>query len=119
LAEREPVSDARFEELAEEALDALPDWILTRLDNVSDLIEPTPPPEQPNLAGLYEGVPLTRRDSGYQMVLPDRITLFRSVLLNGAHTEKDVRERVRHTVIHEVAHFFGLSDDQLREMGRY
>ena len=75
--------------------------------------------EQPNLAGLYEGVPLTRRDSGYQMVLPDRITLFRSVLRNGAHSEGDVRERVRHTVIHEVAHFFGISDDQLRQMGRY
>ena len=119
MADSGPVSDERFEDLVGEALDALPAWILKRLDNVSVLIEPAPPPEQPNLAGLYEGVPLTGRDSGYQMVLPDRITLFRSILRKGAHTEGEVRERVQHTVIHEVAHFFGLSDDQLREMGRY
>ncbi len=113
------VSDERFEELVAEAIDALPDWILQRLEAVSVLIEPAPPLEDPNLAGLYEGVPLTARGSDYQMMLPDRITVFRSVLLENAHTEEEVRDRVRHTLLHEVAHFFGVSDEHLREMGRY
>jgi len=113
------VTDERFEELTAEALDGLPEWIRGRMENVDVLIEPDPPPQQPGLLGLYQGVPLTRRGAGYGGVLPDRITLFRSGILRGARSEAEVRDRVRHVVIHEVAHFFGISDERLRELERY
>ena len=114
-----PVSEDRFEELAAEALDTLPEWVRERMENLDVLIAPHPPPEQPGLLGLYEGVPLTRRGSGYAGVLPDRITLFRSSILRGARTETEVKHRVQRTVVHEVAHYFGISDDRLREIDRY
>jgi len=113
------LSPDRFEELAAEALDGLPEWIRGRLENVDVLIADFPPPGQPGLLGLYEGVPLTRRGIGYSGVLPDRITLFRSSIMQGMRTEQEVRDRVRHTVVHEIAHFFGISDDRLRELDRY
>jgi predicted Zn-dependent protease with MMP-like domain len=113
------VSDERFEELVAQALDELPEWIRDRLDNVEVMIAPVPPPDQPGLLGLYEGIPLTRRGVGYSGVLPDRITLFQSGLVRGARTEEEVRRRVGHTVVHEIAHFFGISDDRLREIDRY
>ena len=83
------------------------------------LIEDRPPRGEPGLLGLYQGVPLTRRGIHYSGVLPDRITLFRVNLLRDAATEEEVRQRVRHTVVHEIAHFFGISDDRLREIDRY
>lgn len=114
------VSPERFEELVAEALDGLPDWVHERLENVDVLVEDRPPPGQRNLLGLYEGIPLTQRtSSGYFGVLPDRITLFRSNLERISRDEDDLREQVRHTVEHEVAHFFGISDDRLREIDRY
>jgi predicted Zn-dependent protease with MMP-like domain len=113
------ISPKRFEDLVGEALDGLPEWVLERLENVDVLVEEHPPEGDPELLGLYEGVPLTQRDGGYFGVLPDRITLFRSALLRGAHDEDDLREQIRETVIHEVAHFFGISDDRLREIDRY
>ncbi|MFN2545529.1 MAG: metallopeptidase family protein [Actinomycetota bacterium] len=113
------VSDDAFEDLVADALDGLPDWVRERLDNVDVLIAPAPPPDHPGLLGLYEGIPLTRRGYSYSGVLPDRITLFRSSILYGARTEEEVRKRVRHTVVHEIAHFFGISDDRLREIDRY
>jgi predicted Zn-dependent protease with MMP-like domain len=114
------VPPERFEELVSEAVDGLPDWVHERLDNVEVLIEEHPPPGQRNLLGLYEGVPLTKRtSSGYFGVLPDRITLFRSNIERISRDEDDLRDNVRHTVEHEVAHFFGISDDRLREIDRY
>jgi len=109
----------RFEEIVADALDTLPEWVRERMENIDVLVAPAPPPGQPGLLGLYEGVPLTRRGAGYFGVLPDRITLFRSTLLYGVRTEREVEARVRHTVVHEVAHFFGISDDRLRELDRY
>jgi predicted Zn-dependent protease with MMP-like domain len=109
----------RFEELVREALDGLPSWVHRRLENVEILVEERPPRGQRNLLGLYEGVPLTERDGGYFGVLPDRITLFRSTLEAGRPTDEELRQRVRHTVVHEIAHFFGISDDRLREIDRY
>jgi len=109
----------QFEEIVADALDTLPEWVRDRMENIDVLIAPAPPPDQPGLLGLYEGVPLTRRGSGYFGVLPDRITLFRSGLLLGARSEAEVEARVRHVVVHEVAHFFGISDDRLREIDRY
>jgi len=114
------VSPERFDELVTEAIDGLPDWVHERLDNVEVLIEEHPPRGQRNLLGLYEGIPLTRRTSGsYFGVLPDRITLFKSNLERMSRDEGDLRDHVRHTVVHEVAHFFGISDDRLREIDRY
>jgi predicted Zn-dependent protease with MMP-like domain len=113
------VTPEQFEELVAEAMDGLPDWVHDRLENVEVIVERRPPPGQENLLGLYEGVPLTARGNNYFGVLPDRITLFRSGLVRLSRSEEDLRERVRHTVVHEVAHFFGISDKRLREMDRY
>ena len=109
----------RFEELVAEALDGLPGWVQEKLDNVEILIEAGPPRGQPGLLGLYEGIPLTKRGSGYFGVLPDRITLFRSSISREAFDEEDLKRLVGHTVVHEIAHFFGISDDRLRELDRY
>ena len=113
------VTPERFEELVAEALDGLPAWVHERLENVDVLVEARPPRDQPDLYGLYEGVPLTERGSSYFGALPDRITLFRSSLAWRAGSEAELRERIRRTVVHEVAHFFGISDDRLRELDRY
>ena len=107
----------RFEELVAEAVDGLPQWVRDRLDNVDILIEEAPPADGPNLLGLYEGIPLTRRGSGYFGVMPDRITLFRRTLVGGARNERELKELVSDTVVHEVAHFFGISDERLAELG--
>jgi predicted Zn-dependent protease with MMP-like domain len=109
----------RFDELVADALDELPTWVRERMENVEVLIADAPPPDQPGLLGLYEGVPLTRRGMGYSGALPDRITLFRSGIVAGVRTEAELRERIRHVVVHEVAHFFGISDERLRELERY
>lgn len=111
-------SSDQFQDLVAEALDGLPTWVLERLDNVEVLVRDQPPPDQPNLLGLYEGIPLTNRTSGYFGVLPDRITLFRSTIESVARDEQDLKRVIHGTVVHEVAHFFGISDDRLRELGR-
>jgi predicted Zn-dependent protease with MMP-like domain len=113
------VSPDRFEELVAEALDELPAWIQERLENVEVLIEDRPPNGDGRLLGLYEGIPLTRRGSGYFGVLPDRITLFRANIEPRGRDESDLKRIVGHTVVHEIAHFFGISDERLRELGRY
>jgi predicted Zn-dependent protease with MMP-like domain len=113
------VNRARFEELVAEALDTLPGWVLDRLENVEVILQDRPPHEQPGLLGLYHGIPLTRRGPGYSGVLPDTITLFRSTIERSARSEDELRRLVAHTVEHEVAHFFGISDDRLRDMDAY
>jgi predicted Zn-dependent protease with MMP-like domain len=108
----------RFEELVVEAVDGLPAWVRDRLDNVEVLIEDHPPPGE-NLLGLYEGVPLTERGVDYTWALPDRITLYRRPIEREASGDEEaVREVVAETVIHEMAHFFGISDERLHELGR-
>jgi predicted Zn-dependent protease with MMP-like domain len=109
-----------FEAMAAEALDGLPAWVREAMENVEVLIEDHPPPGQPGLLGLYHGVPLTMRGGGYSLVPPDTITLFRSSILRAAGPDPArVRAVVSHTVAHEVAHHFGISDDRLREMDAY
>jgi predicted Zn-dependent protease with MMP-like domain len=109
----------RFEELVADAVDALPTWVRERLDNVEVLVEDEPPAGRPNLLGLYEGIPLTERGSNYFGVLPDRITLFRRTLEREATDDAGLRTLVRHAVVHEVAHFFGITDERLMELDRY
>jgi predicted Zn-dependent protease with MMP-like domain len=114
------VSAERFEELVVEAIDALPAWVHEAMDNVSLLIEDGPPPGQPGLLGLYHGVPLSRRGGGYTNVLPDTITLYRATIMRSAGPdERRLKAMVAHTVAHEVAHHFGISDERLLEIDAY
>ncbi|MDQ3991578.1 MAG: metallopeptidase family protein [Actinomycetota bacterium] len=106
----------RFEELVEEALEGLPAWIRERLENVEIIVEERS--DRRGLLGLYEGIPLTERGMNYTWVLPDRITLFQRNIEREARTEDNVPRVVADTVIHEIAHFFGISEDRLRELGR-
>lgn len=112
---------AEFEELTAEALDSLPPWVIERLENVEVIVEDRPPRGEPNLLGRYHGVPLTNRSEFYSgAVLPDTITLYRSTIERVARHERvDPREVIAHTVEHEVAHHFGISDDRLRELDAY
>ena len=105
----------RFEELVAEALDSLPEELGRLMDNVWVTVEDVP--EEPGLLGLYDGVPLTERDAYGGMVLPDRITLYRIPICAMCRTEAEVVEMVRDTVIHEVAHHFGIDDERLDELG--
>lgn len=109
------VSSERFEALVADALDSLPEQLGRMMRNVAVLVADDPP--HPGLLGLYEGVPLTARDSGYAGVLPDRITVYRRPICRVAADEDEVVEQVRVTVVHEVAHHFGIDDDRLDELG--
>lgn len=113
------MNDRRFEELAVEAIEGLPPWVHQRLENVDVIIEDAPPATEPYLLGLYEGIPLTDRGLDYAGVLPDRITLFRGTIeAESGGDEEELRRVIQETVIHEVAHFFGISDERLHELGR-
>ena len=109
------VEPERFEEMVVEALDGLPEELGRLMRNVAVTVEHGPGP--PGLLGLYEGVPLTSRTSQYAGVLPDRITIYRRAICAICRTEEEVAVQVRRTVIHEVAHHFGISDERLRELG--
>ena len=110
------VSDARFEELVAEAIDGLPAELGRAMDNVSVFVEDRS--RRGNLLGLYEGIPLTQRHSGYSgMVMPDRITIFRQTICAACATEDEVVQQVRRTVVHEIAHHFGIDDARLTELG--
>lgn len=106
---------ARFEEMVGAALDGLPDELGELMRNVAVLVEHGEGP--PGLLGLYEGVPLTARSTQYAGVLPDRITIYRRAICAACWSEWDVEDQVRKTVIHEVAHHFGIGDERLRELG--
>ena len=111
------VDEDRFVELAEAALSSLPPGVAALLDNVVLFIEDDAPEDEPDLLGLYDGVALTERDTTYGGVLPDRIMIFRRPTLAICDTEAEVVEEVRITVVHEVAHHFGIDDDRLHELG--
>ncbi len=106
----------RFEELVSDALDLIPPGLARAIDNVVVLVEDRDP-EEPDVLGLYQGTALTERDSTYAGALPDTITIFRESLLDICETEDDVVEQVAITVIHEIAHHFGIDDERLHELG--
>lgn len=114
-----------FEELVVEVLDTMPPELLELLDNVDVVIEQWPSRRQlgrvglegGTLYGLYEGIPLTQRDSGYQLVAPDKITIFQRPIERTCVTPKQVAEQVRMTVIHEIAHHFGINEARLEQLG--
>jgi len=115
-----------FEALVVEAMNSLPLEFQDRLDNVDVVVETRPTPAQlarvglpagSLLFGLYEGIPLTRRTSRYGLVLPDKITIFQEPIEAHCHTPAAIRRQVQRTVVHEIAHHFGIGDRRLQEIG--
>lgn len=111
------MSRERFEELVAEALDTVPVELAALIDNVVVLVEDDAPEDDPDLLGLYDGTPLTERDEWYTMVAPDRIFIYRNPTLEMCHDEAEVVREVGITVVHEIAHHFGIDDDRLHELG--
>jgi predicted Zn-dependent protease with MMP-like domain len=108
-----------FERLIRDTLDSLPPDLRERISNVEVVVEDEPPPGQ-RLLGLYKGVPLTRRGSNYSGTLPDKITIYRCPLERFyGHDPELLSQQIRHVVLHEVAHHFGISDQRLTEINRY
>jgi predicted Zn-dependent protease with MMP-like domain len=107
---------ADFEALVEQALDEIPDDIAREVHNLVVLVEDEPPADEPDLLGLYDGVSLTERGADHGG-LPDRITVFRGPLLEMCATREELVREIRITVVHEIAHHFGIDDDRLRDLG--
>ena len=114
----------RFERLVMRAVRRLPPQVKAMLDNVEIVVEDEPRPEQranaedgETLFGLYEGTPLTARDSGYSMALPDKITIFRRPIERACATPEEMADEIRITIIHELAHHFGIDEDRIAELG--
>jgi predicted Zn-dependent protease with MMP-like domain len=108
---------ADFEVLVAEALDEVPPELAGLIDNVAIFVEDDPPADDPDLLGIYEGIPLTERGHDYGGVLPDRITIYRNPTLAICDTVDDVIDEVNITVVHEIAHHFGIDDDRLHDLG--
>jgi predicted Zn-dependent protease with MMP-like domain len=111
------IPSAEFEDLVAEALDGIPPELTALMRNVVVFVEDDPPPDDPDLLGVYDGIPLTERDSWYSGVLPDRNTIFRNPTLRICDTREDVVAEVEITVVHEIAHHFGIDDERLHELG--
>ncbi len=119
------VSQEQFEDLINKALDTLPKKYVERLNNVAIITEDLPSEQQraklhlhngQTLFGLYQGIPLTQRGAGYNLVLPDIITIFKIPIEYSAHNLEEVSEQVRHTLWHEIAHYFGLDHDKIYKL---
>jgi len=107
-----------FDDAVGDALDEVPAELLALMDNVVFLVEDEPPSDGPELLGVYDGTPLTERNDGWASgALPDRITIFRGPTLRMCLTREEVLEEVAVTVVHEIAHHFGIDDKRLRELG--
>lgn len=111
------VDEETFGRLVEEALDSIPPELGRFMRNVAVVVEDMG--SSPNLLGLYHGVPLTERTTSYAGFLPDRISIYRLPITSRCRDLEQVVTSVRHTVIHEIAHHFGISDDRLHELGAY
>lgn len=111
------MSREAFEELVSDALDRIPPELARVMDNVAVFVEDEPDPGDPELLGLYEGTPLTERGEWYAGVLPDRITIYRGPTQRLCSTTEEIVEEVATTVVHEVAHHFGIEEERLHELG--
>ncbi len=111
------MSRERFEDLVAAAMDDVPVELMALASNVAVVVTDDAPPDDPELLGLYEGVPLTERDTAYGGVLPDRISIYRRPTLAICDTDDQVREEVAITVVHEIAHHFGIDDERLHDLG--
>lgn len=119
------ISDEQFSSMISEVMDELPQQYIEGLKNVVVTYEDDPTPEQrlkqgltkhQTLYGLYEGVPLTKRGIGYNMVLPDRITIFKNPIRHNSSDMTSLRAQVKHTLWHEIAHFYGLDHDRIHKI---
>ena len=111
------MSREHFEGLVSDALDQVPGELAALMDNVAVFVEDEPPADDPHLLGYYDGTPLTERDSMYAGSMPDRILIFRNPTLRMCESDEEVVDEVRITVVHEIAHHFGIDDDRLHELG--
>jgi len=107
----------RFEELVSQALDTVPPDLAELMDNVVVLVEDDAPADDPDLLGLYVGTALTERDSTYTFFEPDQIFVYRNPTLRMCADEAEIVHEVGITVVHEIAHHFGIDDDRLHELG--
>ena len=121
------ISDEDFAALISRAMDELPEQYMRGLDNVVITYEDEPSPEQrqemqlrayESLFGLYQGIPLTKRGAGYNLVLPDKITIFKFPMLEHTHDDVSLYKQVKHTLWHEIAHYYGLDHDRIHEIER-
>ncbi len=119
------IDDNAFSALISQVMDELPSEYIERLDNIVITYEDLPTPEQreklklrcdQTLFGLYEGIPLTKRGSGYNLVLPDKITIFKLPLLSSSNDLTDLKKRTKRTLWHEIAHFYGLDHDRIHQL---
>ena len=115
----EPVHlpESEFDDLVADALDRIPAPLAALMDNVVVLVEDEPPPEEAGVLGLYVGTPLTERDSNYTFRPPDQVFVYRGPLLRMCQDADDLAEEISITVVHEIAHHFGIDDDQLHAWG--
>ena len=111
------VSAQEFEEVVGEALDGVPQELTRLMDNVAVFVEDEPPADEPDLLGWYHGTPLTERGWSYAGVLPDRIVVYRRPLLRMCSSRDELVDEVRITVVHEIAHHFGIDDERLHDLG--
>jgi predicted Zn-dependent protease with MMP-like domain len=108
---------AEFEDAVGDALDEVPSELMALLDNVVFLVEDEPPAGDPDLLGIYDGTPLTERGDGWAGALPDRITIFRGPLSRMCEDREELLDEIAITVVHEIAHHFGIDDARLHEFG--
>ncbi len=111
------MSREEFEEAVGDALDQVPPGLMDLLDNVVFFVEDEPPEDDPDLLGVYDGIPLTERDDMFGGTLPDRITIFRGPTLRMCADRDEVVDEVAVTVVHEIAHHFGIDDARLHALG--
>jgi len=121
------LTDIEFDQLITRAMNELPQKYIKGLDNVAIVMVDEPTPDQQNkmhlnnqhlLLGLYEGIPLTKRGANYNFVLPDKITLFKNPILAVVHNETELFERIKRTLWHEIAHYYGLGHDRIDQIQR-
>ncbi|HEY84262.1 MAG TPA: metallopeptidase family protein [Chloroflexi bacterium] len=128
LTAAQKFSPNEFNELVKQALDSLPEFFQEQMSNIEVIVSDWPTraelrsvgvSSRYSLLGLYQGIPLTKRSTNYGLVLPDKITIYRMPIERICRTPEAVIAQVRRTVLHELAHHFGISDDRLRELGAY
>lgn len=119
------ISDEDFSALISRAMDELPEEYIRGLENVVITYDDEPSPQQrqemqlkqyESLFGLYQGVPLTKRGAGYNLVLPDKITIFKFPMLQATHDDDSLYRQIKHTLWHEIAHYYGLNHDRIHEI---
>ncbi|MGB3827551.1 MAG: metallopeptidase family protein [Ornithinimicrobium sp.] len=117
MVDHEALTEGEFADAVADALDSIPTSLMQMLSNVVFLIEHEPPADEPDLLGVYDGVPLTDRHDGWDSGLPDRITIFRGPLSRECADRTELIDEIAVTVVHEIAHHFGITDERLHELG--